>query len=91
MPLTSKQDLPNRPNELPDGWSSRSLIVLRSAIGTIAKTFNALEAILLFEVFVAGIGELAGRKLSLGWYAVLGVTLAINAYLRITSKGQDQE
>ena len=82
--MTSQQDIPSRPGERADGWTKRTLISVSSAMGTIAKTFNALEAILLFEVLVAGIGELAGRRLSIGWYVILGLTLGVNAYLRIT-------
>lgn len=86
MPLTSQQDLPLKQGSEPSGWSARTLIVLRSAVDTIAKTFNALEAILLFQVFVTGVGELYNQKLSIGWYVIVGLTLGINAYLRITSQ-----
>ena len=91
MSLTSRQAIPEAPGLPNQGWTKKTLIEFKSALGTIAKTFNALEAILLFEVIVTGAGELFGRRLSVGWYVILGLTLGVNVYLRISGKDGKSE
>ena len=90
MPLTSQQDLPSRP-ETAQPWTARPLLFLRSAVSTVAKTFNALEAILIFQISLTGIGEIAGRRMSIGWYCVVVSVLGIDAYLRIKQKDDDEK
>lgn len=73
--------LPIRP-EAREGWTFRPLIALRSAIATIAKTFNAMETVLFFQIVVTGIGELFGRFFSVYWYIGVAIVLVVCSFER---------
>lgn len=65
MSLTSMQDIPNKP-EVREPWTFRRLFSF-GAITTLAKVFsNPFDVLLGYLVFILGIAELFGRRVS--WF-----------------------
>lgn len=87
MSLTANQEIPHKP-QIIEPWTRRTLIALQTTAQTLAKAFSALEAVLFFMILVSGIGELAGRKLSIGWYILLYSVLLVDFYLRQQPKAE---
>lgn len=78
--------LPKRQDEESPGWTKRQLFALSAAVSAVFKALNVFEAVLLLQMIVTGVGELANRHLSFEWYFTLVLILGFNAYLRIAKK-----
>ena len=90
MGLTDTQNLPAQ-KKVESPWVVRKLLVLKDIAGTLAKAFSAIEAVFFVQVFVSGIGELLGRKLSWGWYIITFFTLLVAAYIRVEPDVETQK
>jgi len=65
MPLTSEQNIPDKPKEKSEPWTFRRLFPFSSAITTLSKAFASPFDILLgYLMIVLSIAELIGRNVS---------------------------
>ena len=79
MSLTEQQDLPNKPAEKKQPWTSRKLFPAAAMASAIAKVFiNPLDILLGFNIFIIGLVELFGRQVSWGFY-ILSFLILLSA------------
>ena len=79
MGLASEQELALQKTE-ESGWTVRKLFPFAAATGAFAKTFiNVFDVLLGFVIVTLGIGELLGRDISWGLYA-LTIPLLVAAF-----------
>lgn len=66
MALTSEQNIPSKP-EVHEPWTFRRLFTFAGAVTALTKSFvNPLDVLLGYLVFILGISELIGNRVS--WF-----------------------
>lgn len=74
MPLTSEQDIPNKP-QASEPWTFKRLFSA-PAISVISKAFvNPFDIMMGYLVFIAGAAELINKDVSVGFWLLIILTL----------------
>lgn len=82
MALTEKQDIPNKP-EVREPWTFKRLFPFSGAVSSIAKAFgNPFDVLLGYLVFIIGIAELIGRRVSWFFLALTVLILVADVFER---------
>lgn len=88
MTLTAMQNIPPRESAKRNKWSWGSIISPLNGVIGLAKHLSPLEALFYLEVALSGASEIAGQNMSIGWYAVVTLTLGASIGARVLTQSQ---
>ena len=83
MPLAADQELPVKPKEKSEPWTTRRLFPLTAAVSAFSKTFtNPFDVMVGFLIFIIGSSELFGRDVSWMLYVFTAFLLLVDLGVR---------
>lgn len=91
MALTSQQDIPIKSETQKEPWTIKRLFPFTSSVAALTKTFvNPFDILLGFMVFVVGLGELLGIRISGMFWLFMVLILGMCAIERVPDPQDDE-